>query len=336
MIIVRAPLRVSFVGGGTDTSDFYTKSTGRVLSAAINKYVYVTVTATPFQQITARYSVGETVRNLKELKNDRIREALLVNGIMSGIEISTFSDLPGQTGLGSSSSFSVALVKALSLLRGRQLDSRMCAEEACRLEIDLVKEPIGKQDQYAAAFGGMNVFEFQADGTVAVDPVHLDFRRQLDFEKHLLLFFTGITRKASSVLSEQKENISKDKKHIQTLIAMAESVVPFRQALLKGDFETLGKLLHEGWARKRSLAHSVSNDVLDELYETALREGAWGGKVLGAGGGGCLLFVVHPEKREHVARALEALAAKQALAESSLIPFSFVHSGVEVVVNTKD
>lgn len=335
MIIARAPLRISFVGGGTDLADFYTKSPGRVLSAAINKYVYVTVVKTPFKHISVRYSVGEIVTNPRELKHDRIREALIDANIAEGIEISTFSHLPGQTGLGSSSAFSVALVKALTALAGNHASPEVCAEGACWLEIERVGEPIGKQDQYASAFGGINVFDFLSDHSVRVLPVHLDFKRRLDFENHLLLFFTGVTRKASSVLTEQRKNIS-ETAHFETLKAMAASVEPFKQALLEGNFKKAGELLHEGWQRKRTLASGVSNPALNALYTTALQSGAWGGKVLGAGGGGCLLFVAPPEHHERIGHSLRVVAAEYKFADASVIPFSFVHSGAEIVVNTKE
>jgi D-glycero-alpha-D-manno-heptose-7-phosphate kinase len=179
------------------------------------------------------------------------------------------------------------------------------------------------------------VFEFLSDHSVHVEPVHLDFKRQLDLERHLLLFFTGITRRASSVLTEQKNNIS-EKAHFETLKTMADSVIPFRQTLVAGDFRKAGELLHEGWERKRTLASGISNSVLDALYATAFAEGAWGGKVLGAGGGGCLLFMVAPEKKESVERVLATAALRHGLKDASVIPFSFVQSGAEIVVNTKE
>jgi D-glycero-alpha-D-manno-heptose-7-phosphate kinase len=335
MIIARAPLRISFVGGGTDLSAFYSQYPGRVLSAAINKYVYVTVTKTPFRHVAVRYSNAEMVLDPKELKNDRVREALLDLNFSGGLEVSTFSHLPGQTGLGSSSAFSVALIKALSALQGKHISSDVCAEGACRLEIDLVGEPIGKQDQYASAFGGINVFQFNQDHSVEVDPVHLDFKTHLDFERHLLLFFLGVTRSASSVLKEQKENTKKEQ-HFETLKLMAQSVGEFRKALVQADFEEVGNILNENWMRKRSLASTISNPIIDELYNAGMKAGAWGGKILGAGGGGCLLFVVSPDRRELVSHALTMSAAQNQLTEATVLPFSFVQSGAEIVVNTKE
>lgn len=332
MIIVRAPLRISFVGGGTDLPAFYTKNPGRVLSATIDKYVYVTVTKTPFKTVAVRYSASEIVKHPRELKHDRVREALLDLGIGSNLEISSFSNLPGQIGLGSSSAFSVALIKALHALKGDTLSATECAEGACRLEIDLVGEPIGKQDQYASAMGGINVLQFNPDHSVMVEPLHLDFKRRLDFENHLLLFFTGVTREAASVLTEQREK-TRSGDNIEALKAMADSVFAFREALTKGDFEKVGTILHEGWIRKKTLASNVSNPVLDELYEAGRTSGAWGGKVLGAGDGGCLLFVIPPQKKLLLTRKLESLAHKHDLKDAEVIPFSFVHSGAEVVTH---
>lgn len=332
MIIVRAPLRISFVGGGTDLAAFYRQSPGRVLSGAIDKYVYVTVTHIPFKKVAVRYSASEEAPHPRDLKHDRAREALLDMGLESNIEIGSFSTLPGQTGLGSSSAFSVALMKGLNLFKGEKLDARECAEGACRLEIDLIKEPIGKQDQYAAAIGGLNVFQFNPDETVNVDPLLLGYKERLDLENHLLLFFTGVTREASSVLIEQKEKTMSGG-NVDTLKKMADSVYAFRDALRAGDFKGMGSMLHEGWLRKKSLASNMSGPVIDELYDAALRAGAWGGKILGAGGGGCLLFFVSPAQKEVVREALLGVSGRRGLVDAEVVPFSFVHSGVEVITN---
>ena len=198
MIISSAPMRISFAGGGTDLSDFYTRYTGRAISTTIDKFIFIAINHVPFKNyVAARYSVSEEVSRASELKNTRIREALVDLGIEKNIEIASFAPIPARTGLGSSSSFSVALMKGLHAYVGRKLDKREVAEAACRLEIDLVKEPIGKQDQYAAAFGGFNVLQFNADGTVDVEPVLLDYKKRMDFERHLILFFLGTTRDAS-------------------------------------------------------------------------------------------------------------------------------------------
>jgi len=333
MIIARAPLRISFVGGGTDLADFYQISPGRVLSATIDQYVYTVVNRTPLmKKISARYAITELVDHPAELKNNRIREALLDLGILSGVEVGTFSHLPGGTGLGSSSSFSVGLMKALHAAQGKRIDNREAAEAASRLEIELVKEPIGKQDQYAAAFGGFNIFQFNSDHSVEVTPLLLDYKRKLDLEDHILMFFTGITRQTASVLTEQRANIPEK---IETLKEMADAVFQFRDLLMVGDFSGLGKMLHSHWLKKKSLASNVSNPVIDDLYQAGLRGGAWGGKVLGAGGGGCLLFLVDPVRQESVREMVKRAAEKNNLEHFNEIPVKFVQSGVEIIVNTE-
>ena len=331
MIITRAPMRISFVGGGTDLEAFYRHSPGRVISAAIDKYAYVTVNRPPLlRHVAARYAIAEAVAHPRELKNDRIREALLHFGIESNVDVVTFSDAPVKTGLGSSSTFSVALMKALLLSQGKKADKGEIAELASHLEINLVKEPIGKQDQYASAFGGINIFQFNPDHSVDVSPVRLDFKQKSNFENHLLLFFTGIARDASSVLTEQKANT--DKK-LETLKKMADSVYEFRDKLVAQDFEGLGNMLHDGWLLKKTLASKVSNSTIDNLYETGLKAGAWGGKILGAGGGGCVLFMAPVEKKPVIREAMKNAAAAHQLVEFNEIPVRFAQSGAEVLMN---
>ncbi len=331
MIVVRAPLRISFVGGGTDLPDFYKKHPGSVISTAIDKYVYVVVNRTPLiDKISARYSISETVDHPSKLQHSIIKEALLDLGIEKGIEIASFASLPAKTGIGSSSSFSVALMKALHAYKGKKMDKHEAAEAASRLEIELVGEPIGKQDQYAAAFGGFNVFTFNSDGTVTVEPVLINYKKRLDLENHLMIFFTGLTRAASSVLTEQKGNIGKK---MDSLKKMAGMVPKFKSGLEKGDFKQLGELLHEGWLEKKGLASGMSNSVIDVLYETGKSQGAWGGKVLGAGGGGCVMFIVPPEKKEAIRKAMWEVAKKNNLTDFKEIPVGFVQSGAEVIFN---
>lgn len=331
MIVVRAPLRISFVGGGTDIADFYRRHPGRVISTAIDKFVYVAINRTPLiPKVSARYSISETVEHPSELQHTRIKAALLDMGIGKGIEIGSFASLPAKTGLGSSSSFSVALMKGLHAYIGKKLDKGEAAEAASRLEIKLIGEPIGKQDQYAAAFGGLNVVQFNSDESVNVDPVLLDYKKRLGLENKILLFFTGLTRAASSVLTEQKANI--DKK-FDTLKEMTEQVHEFRDVLLMGDFERLGGMLHQGWLKKKSLASNVSNSVIDDLYGAGMNAGAWGGKVLGAGGGGCVMFLVAEDKKPAVREAVKKIAAGKNLTEFQEIPVRFVQSGAEIVFN---
>lgn len=331
MIIVRAPLRISFVGGGTDLPDFYRVSPGKVISAAIDKYVYVVINHAPLLKgISARYSITENVISPHHLKNDRIREVMLQLGMKDNMEIGTFSHLPVGTGLGGSSSFTVALIKGLSHHLGKKLDKKEIAEAACKVEIDLIKEPIGKQDQYAATFGGFNIFQFNPNETVDVTPVLLDYKKCVDLENHLLIFFTGITRKASSVLTEQKTNIPKK---VETLRSMTELVDVFKEKLIKGDFKSLGKLLHENWLKKKLLASNISNLEIDQLYETGIKTGAWGGKVLGAGGGGCVMFLVPLDKKEKVRASLKRKVKQLSLQDFKEVPVRFVQSGVEIIFN---
>lgn len=332
MIIIRAPLRISFVGGGTDLPDFYHVSPGRVISATIDKYVYVAINPAPLLKgITARYAISETVTDIKKLKNDRIREVMIDLEIADNMEIGIFSHLPAGTGLGGSSSFTVALVKGLATYLGKRFEKGEIAELASKIEIDVLKEPIGKQDQYAASFGGFNVFQFNPDETVDVDPILLDYKRWIDLENHILMFFTGITRAASSVLTEQKANIA-DK--LESLKSMASLVDIFKKKLLKGDFEAMGKLLHENWLKKKALASKVSNKTIDQLYETGIKAGAWGGKVLGAGGGGCILFLAPIGKKTEIRKSMATKAQKLTLSDFKEIPFKFVQSGVEVISNS--
>ncbi|MBI4085303.1 MAG: GHMP kinase [Candidatus Liptonbacteria bacterium] len=331
MIVVCAPLRISFVGGGTDLPDFYRRHPGRVISTAIDKFVYVAINRTPLiPKISARYSISETVDKPDDLQHTRIKAALLDLGIDKGIEIGSFASLPAKTGLGSSSTFSVALMKGLHAFKGNKLDKKETAEEASRLEIELLGEPIGKQDQYAASFGGLNVVQFNPDESVNVDPVLLDYKKRLGLEGSMLLFFTGITRMASSVLTEQKSNI--DKK-FETLKEMAESVHDFKGRLLAGDYKGLGEMLHQGWLRKKSLASNVSNSVIDDIYGAGINAGAWGGKVLGAGGGGCVMFLVPEGKKPAVREAVARIAKEKELKDFQEIPVKFVQSGVEILFN---
>lgn len=332
MIIVRAPLRISFVGGGTDLPDFYHLSTGKVISATIDKYVYVVVNIAPLLKgITARYAITETVDDIKKLKNDRIREVMLDLNVEDNIEIGIFSHVPAGTGLGGSSAFTVALIKGLTTYLGKRLERGEIAELASKIEINVLKEPIGKQDQYAATFGGFNIFQFNPDDTVEVEPILLDYKKRIDLENHLLMLFTGITRSASSVLTEQKADISTK---LESLKSMANLVDIFKKNLLRGNFETMGKLLHENWLKKKSLASKVSNELIDKLYQIGIRNGAWGGKVLGAGGGGCILFLVPLDKKEGVRKTVEKQARNYNLSGYKEIPIKFVQSGVEIVSNT--
>jgi D-glycero-alpha-D-manno-heptose-7-phosphate kinase len=325
-------MRISFVGGGTDLPDFYRRYPGRVISTCIDKFIFIAINHAPFtNHVAARYSVSEEVEHPSELKHSRIREALLDLGIHSHIEIASFAPIPARTGLGSSSSFSVALLKGLHAYTGKRLDKRGVAEAACRLEIDLVKEPIGKQDQYAAAFGGFNVLQFNADGSVDVEPLLLDYKKRLQMEAHLILFFLGTTRDASSVLAEQKANTERN---FEVFKRMSDSVPAFKDALLRADFKRAGEMLLEGWTMKKQLVSSISNPGIDRMHEVAMGHGAWGGKILGAGGGGCLMMLTPLERRAGVVEALKKAAMAEGLEGAGEIPVSFVQTGGEVLFHS--
>lgn len=330
IIVVRAPLRVSFAGGGTDFPDFYHRYTGRVISTTINKFVYVVVHPTPLvRKVSARCSVSETVDRADDLQHTRIRAALTDFGIEPGLEIGSFASLPAKTGLGSSSSFTVALVKALHAHQAKRIALSALVEAACRIEIELLGEPIGKQDQYAAAYGGCNIFEFRPDGMVAVEPVRLSRETQSAFEDHLLLFFTGTVRDAASILRAQKANIERK---VATLREIADMVPEFAARLARGDFKGLGAMLHEGWNKKKSLAPHISNGVLDEFYRAGMDAGAWGGKVAGAGGGGCVVLLAPPRRHEAVRRAVGAVAHARSLREFCEVPMKLFPTGAELIL----
>jgi D-glycero-alpha-D-manno-heptose-7-phosphate kinase len=334
MILVKAPLRISFVGGGTDLPEFYRQYPGRVISATINKSVYLVIKPTTLvNKFIVRYQNTEVVSHPKDLQHSRVRAALLdMNLVNDGIEIGSFADIPAKTGLGSSSSFSVALMKGLNSFIGKKISKQEAAELACKLEIDILGEPIGKQDQYASAFGGFNIFQFNANGSVDVESVLLDYKKRSLLENHLLLFFTGITRSASSVLVDQGKKI---KDNFETYKKMSDSVLDFHQKLLAGDIQGMGEMLHEGWLRKRSLSGQVSNSIIDNLYEAGIKAGAIGGKILGAGGGGCLLMVVSPENRKAVKSAFEEIARQNRLLESQEIPFNFTQAGTDILFHQR-
>ena len=331
MIVARAPLRISFVGGGTDLPEFFTRHPGRVISTAIDKYVFLVINRTPFiEKVSARYSVVETVDRPEDLQHTRLRAALTDLGIRSQIEIGSFASLPDRTGLGSSSSFSVALLAGLYSYLGKSLEPGHLAELASRLEIELVGERIGKQDQYAAAFGGLHVYQFNSDGTVDVQPVALTVPLRRKLEYHMLLFYTGITRSAAAVLDNQRAHMDA---HFELMKQMAADVEVFEGMLCRGDVEGMGRLLHENWMRKRQLSGMISSGVIDHIYNAGMGAGAWGGKLLGAGGGGCVLFLAPADRHDDIRQALKAQASKLELTDSCEIHLSLVTSGASVVYN---
>ncbi|MBS1491294.1 MAG: GHMP kinase [Bacteroidetes bacterium] len=306
MIITRTPFRISFVGGGSDLRSFYEQHPGAVLSTSINKYMYIS-SHKFFEEdkIRVKYSQTETVLGTKELQHPILRTVLDEYHVKGGLEFSSIADVPAGTGLGSSSSFTVCLLHNLNVLFHRPFSKEQLAGEACRVEIDLLKEPIGKQDQYAAAVGGLNVIGFQPDGKVTIDRVKMKEAAYHQLQKNLLMFYTGDQRSASAILSEQNKNNTKEEK-FNALKQMVELVYETKSVLEHERLDDFGKILHENWLLKKTLASGITNRAIDEAYEAALKNGAMGGKLLGAGGGGFLLFYCPPPQQEKLIAALKS------------------------------
>lgn len=304
MIISRTPFRISFLGGGSDLPGFYAKSKGAVLSVAINKYMYISVH--PFfnrKKIQLKYSKTELCSSLDEINHPIFREVLRYLNLKEGLEIVSSADVPSGTGLGSSSSFTVGLLNSLYSYKGEYVLKSRLASEASMIEIEKLGEPIGKQDQYASAFGGMNIINFNLDGSVDVNPISLKQSILKKLEKNLLLFYTNISRRAGDILVQQRENIKSEKKFsIQK--KMVELVWEAREALYQGKLQSFGELLNKGWQLKKSLTDKISNSIIDNYYSIALENGAIGGKLLGAGGGGFLLLYCEKENQEDLRKAL--------------------------------
>jgi len=323
MIISRTPLRISFVGGGTDLAAFYQHEAGAVVSTAINKYIYITVNEKFDRKIRASYSVTEIVDSVDELKHELIRESLRMVGLEGGIEVTSISDIPSAgTGLGSSSSYTVGLLKALYAYQGQYVNAERLAQEACRIEIDICDKPIGKQDQYIAAYGGMRYLQFNPDHTVLVDPVICTRETKQKLQERLLLLYTGITRSSADTLTEQKRNTEKDEGLRRTLSVMARLARESHVALAVGDLDRFAEILHEGWLAKKQLATGITNPRIDQWYQRARSQGAIGGKITGAGGGGFMLLYAPVERHDDILRALSDLRP---------FPFRFEPQGSRII-----
>lgn len=320
MIISRTPLRISFVGGGSDVRAFYQHGVGAVVSAAIDKCVYVLVNPRFDAKIRVSYSGHEMVDSVDEIRHAIIREALTLTGITQGIEVAYVSDVPlRNTGLGSSSALAVGVLNALHAYRGERVGSEQLAAEACAIEIERLGAPIGKQDQYAAACGGLNHIRFYPDERVEVRPIAIDQKTREDFERHLLLFYTGMETESHAVLEEQQSRTDVNRPMLEKLVALADEA---SVALVREGAASLGAMLAENWELKRRLASRISNDRIDRYYAAARSAGASGGKLLGAGGGGFLLIHCAPEKQD---------AVRSALTDLREVPFRFTDSGSAIV-----
>ena len=320
MIISRTPLRVSFSGGGTDLKAYYKYGKGAVTSTAINKYIYITVNKRFDDTIRVGYSKTEIVNDVSKIQHDLVRECMKFTGIEKGIEITSIADVPLRgTGLGSSSSFTVGLLNALYAFKGEFKSAERLAKEACKIEIDIVKEPIGKQDQYIVAYGGLQHIQFNSDESVFVDPIICSKAVKEELQQNLLMFYTGLVRRANSVLSEQTKN-TPNKKDI--LDEMTRLAVELKESLNNNNLKDFGTILHKGWKFKKQLASSITNNLIEDIYEKAIKTGASGGKILGAGGGGFLLFYCEKEKQDKVRETLKDLKE---------LPFSFEPEGSKII-----
>jgi len=305
MIIVQTPLRISFFGGGTDFRDFYTREEGCVLSSAIDKGIFVIVKRRFDTKIRVGYTRTELVERVDQIQHDLVREALRLTGVEQQIEISTMGDIPSAgSGLGSSSTVTVGLLNALYTFLGEPRDLETLARQACQIEIERLGRPIGKQDQYIAAYGGLRFIRFLADESVIVERINLSDGEQRRFNQQLMLFYTNKTRHSEEVLTEQKAHIAD---RLEVLRSLKELACHGRALLEKGDFDLFGRLLHQGWELKKQMASKISNGTIDELYATARKAGALGGKITGAGGGGFLLLYCPREKQDRVRDALRPL-----------------------------
>jgi D-glycero-alpha-D-manno-heptose-7-phosphate kinase len=322
MIIVQTPLRVSFFGGGTDFPSFYKSEGGVVLSTAINKYIFIAIKERFDCKLRIGYTRTEMVDTVSEVQHELIREALRKTGIREGVEITTMGDIPAAgSGLGSSSTVTVGSLHAMYTYLGEIVTAERLAQEACEIEIETLHKPIGIQDQYIAALGGIRFMEFDPDGSIRTERINLDYwlRRQLN--ESLLLFFTGVTRRSDRILDEQNRNIVD---RLSILREMKNMAYIARDELRSGNLDIIGDLLHESWQLKKQLASQISNNAIDQIYEAARKAGATGGKITGAGGGGFLLLYVPYHKREAVRSAIGSLQE---------LPVQLESDGTKVIFN---
>lgn len=326
MIIVRSPLRITLGGGGTDLPSYYLKHGGFLIAAAIDKYVYITINRRFIPKILLKYSQLEEVENVSEIKHPIFREALSYVGIdANNLEISSMADIPAGTGLGSSGSFTTALLKALHLIKRNIIQPNELAEQACDIEINKLKGPIGKQDQYIAAFGGITCFDFKKNNHVKASPLKIDKETLYNLEDKLLLFFTGYSRKASSILKDQDD---KSKSNNQNMIENLHFIKEFgkqsKEAFEKGDLKQFGEIMNEHWKYKRKRSKGISNPKINQWYELALKNGAIGGKLIGAGGGGFLMF--YTENNAQLRRAMRTSGLEE-------VRFHFDFEGTKVLMS---
>ncbi len=325
MIITQTPLRIGLLGGGTDLPDYYREHGGRVLNCAIDKYIYVIVKQRFDDDIYVNYSKKEIVSRVEDLEHELVREAMWMTGVTNGVEITTLADIPsaGGSGLGSSSAVTVGLLHALFAYRGRQVTAEELADRACTIEIDRCGKPIGKQDQYIAAFGGIRDIRFGPGDQVVAEEIELSAVERRDLQRNILLFYTGVTRSADTILSEQTANIKATRPQLDLLRDLAGVAV---DGLRCGDVDAVGTAMREGWEAKRKLASGVSNDQVDAAVTRALDAGASGAKLTGAGGGGFLLVICPAERQRAVRQCLTDLDMRE-------LPVKLDRQGSRIVLN---
>lgn len=323
MIISRAPFRVSFCGGGSDIPSFYEKYGGCVISTTIRKYCYIAINpAFNKDSITLKYSKTEIVDDADKIEH-RIFKQVLKDFGNKGIELTSMADIPAGTGLGSSSSFTVALLRLMYAWNEKAASEYKIAKRACEIEIEELGNPIGKQDQFAASFGGLRYYEFCPDGFVKVQPIIMKHESYVKLQENLMMFYTGEVRDANNILAKETKNLATDQDKINATIKLCEMTKRLKEELENNNVDALGQILKEGWEIKKSLASGITNPLIDEAYEKAIAAGASGGKLLGAGGGGFLLFYVNTEeKRKSVRNALSNLKE---------MPFELDQAGCSII-----
>lgn len=327
MIVSRAPVRFSLGGGGTDLPSYSREHGGFLVAAAVDKYVFVCAARRFYDTIRLAYSKLEVVRSVDEIEHRIYRESLRFARIDKGIELQSLADVPANSGLGSSSAFTVALLNALHAYKREFVPTEQLADEACRIEIDVLKEPIGKQDQYASAFGGITALTFDKDGKVHVERVPMREEAIDQLESNLLVFYSGVERAASAVLGEQGARIRKNEGGaVERMHRIKELGYQTKRILASGRLDAYGELLHEHWAHKRALASKMTDSAIDEHYEAARKAGAIGGKLMGAGGGGFFVFYVRPADRRRVQETLSARGLRP-------MRFRFDFDGARIVAN---
>lgn len=339
MIIVRAPFRLPIGGGGTDLPSYYSNFEGFLITAAIDKYMYININEPAvFNKVKVNYSRTEIVEveEIDSIKHEIVRETLKYLAIKKPMEISSMADLSAGTGMGSSSSYTVALLKGLNTLKRRFISTQELAEEACKIEIELIGKPIGKQDQYASAFGGIVQLNIDRFGNVKVSPLNLDHEIVIELENRLMIFYTNIERDANTILSEQSDKIASESKKeanninknsaVNAMHSIKKIGHEIREALIMGDISLFGRLMHEHWLIKKSVSNKMSNSEIDNWYELARKNGALGGKIMGAGGGGFFIFCVEEGNRKHLRKTLEKSGLKY-------MNYKFDFEGAKVLAN---